>query len=944
MQARLLDGSRMLLRNAVLLAAPLAVLLSATPAIALTPLDSRPGECAVPAGVTIYAAWPSAVPAHQRAAWIDATHLRWKAPARTRAVVLTSADSPADAPRVGAPLEPGLRTVALERMGRPPTVDARFSHVAGDVFALAQGIPARDWSRTLHVVALDADGRVLDATGAQNAGALDAAFAANARDAALGARIDGDATRFALWAPTATSVSLCLLDDRATPETRATSGDPRALSMTMDAASGIWTHTIDADLRGARYAFLVDVVVPGVGLVRNRVTDPYSLGLNADSRESVVLDLDDPATQPEGWADDRRPDTVQGNTDLVVYELHVRDFSRDDATVPAEHRGKYLAFIHRDTAGMRHLKALAEAGLTDVHLLPTYDLASVPERDCATPALPQGEGPAGTGVQAAIGAVRERDCYNWGYDPWHFDVPEGSYATDADDAAARVREFRAMVQALHAADLRVGLDVVYNHTMASGQDRQSVLDRIVPGYYHRLNADGAVETSTCCANTATEATMMAKLMIDSAVIWARDYRIDSFRFDLMGHQPKAAMLELQRAVDTATGRHIHLLGEGWNFGEVQNGARFAQAAQGVLNGTGIATFSDRMRDAARGGRAGDRGEALHAQGWLSGLHHAPNAANADRPRTETEKELRAAEALIRVGLAGTLTEFETFDVDGAVKPLRDFRYGDGPAGYASQPGEVVNYTENHDNLTLFDSNALRLPLATAPHERARAQVLGNALVLLAQGVAYLHAGQELMRSKSLDRNSYNSGDAFNFVDWTGESSAFGLGLPPAWDNEDSWPQMRPVLERADALAPRAEDAAFVNAWTQALLRIRRDSPLLRLDTAEAVQAALRFHPVGGEPGVVVGELDGHALPAAHPAHGQRLVIVLNADPATREVSLPALADGAWALHPALSALMAGTDGVPTDPRLRDASLDAAGRLHAPGRTPLVFVRRTNRDR
>jgi pullulanase-type alpha-1,6-glucosidase len=661
-----------------------------------------------------------------------------------------------------------------------------------------------------------------------------------------------------------------------------------------------------------------------VGLVRNRVTDPYALGLNADSQASVVLDLEDPATIPDGWADDRRPGTVQSNTDLVVYELHVRDFSRDDATVPEAHRGTYLAFTHDDTAGMRHLRALAAAGLTDVHLLPTYDLATVPERDCVVPVLPSEARPDDASVQAAIGAVRERDCYNWGYDPWHFNVPEGSYSTAPDDAASRVREFRAMVQALHKVGLRVGLDVVYNHTMASGQDRQSVLDRIVPGYYHRLNADGGVETSTCCANTATEATMMAKLMIESAVIWARDYRIDSFRFDLMGHQPKAAMLEIQRAVDAATGRRIHLLGEGWNFGEVANGARFPQAAQGVLNGTGIATFSDRLRDAARGGRAGDRGEALHAQGWLSGLHHAPNAANAARPKAETEAELRRAEALIRVGLAGTITDVQTFDADGVVKPLRDIRYGDGPAGYASQPTEVVNYTENHDNLTLFDSNALRLPLDTPRHERARVQVLGNALVLLAQGVAYLHAGQELMRSKSLDRNSFNSGDAFNAVDWTGERNAFGTGLPPSWDNEDSWPQMRPVLARADDLRPRAEDAAFVNAWTLALLRLRRDEPLLRLATSEAVQAALRFVPVDGEPGLVVAHLDGRALPATHTAHGRELVYALNADPAARHAVIGSLGDG-WRSHPTL-------DG------LAEATLDTGGRLSVPGRSVAVFVR------
>jgi pullulanase/glycogen debranching enzyme len=906
----------------------LAALLAASPALALTPIDTRPAECAVPAGVTVHRPWPSTLPAHQRAIWLDAARLRWMAPSETDTVALFSGRGVDLSLERGSKPDGDFRRFALRPEANDLGHDARFSHVEGAVFALASPLPSESWRGALFAVALDAQGRVLDATGVQSAGALDDIFAPKAKDAALGAGVEGGGTQFALWAPTATFVTLCVFDDRVTPETHAQPGDPRALTMRMDPTSGIWTHRIDADLRGARYAFLVDVVVPGVGLVRNRVTDPYALGLNADSRESVVLDLDDAATKPEGWASDRRPDTVQSNTDLVVYELHVRDFSRDDASVPDEHRGKYLAFTHRETAGMRHLQALADAGLTDVHLLPTYDLASVPERDCVVPALPGAEGPANTSTQAAIGAVRERDCYNWGYDPWHFNAPEGSYSTDADDAASRVREFRAMVQALHSAGLRVGLDVVYNHTMASGQDRQSVLDRIVPGYYHRLDAEGRVATSTCCANTATEATMMAKLMIDSAVLWARDYRIDSFRFDLMGHQPKAAMLELQRAVDEATGRRIHLLGEGWNFGEVQNGARFPQAAQGVLNGTGIATFSDRLRDAARGGRAGDRGEALHAQGWLSGLHHAPNAANADRPRADTEKELRAAEALIRVGLAGTLVDYDTFDVDGVEKPLRAFRYGDGPAGYASQPGEVVNYTENHDNLTLFDSNALRLPLDTSREERARVQVLGNALVLLAQGVAYLHAGQELMRSKSLDRNSFNSGDAFNVVDWTGARSAFGTGLPPSWDNEDSWPQMRPVLERAADIAPRVDDARFVNAWTLALLRLRRDEPLLRLAHAKDVQAALRFHRVDGEPGLVVAELDGRALPPTHAAHGRRLAYVLNADPSARSASLDGLRGDGWAPHPALAAVAQSASG---------SRLGADGALTVAGRSVAVFV-------
>ncbi len=230
---------------------------------------------------------------------------------------------------------------------------------------------------------------------------------------------------------------------------------------------------------------------------------------------------------------------MQAATDAVIYELHVRDFSVGDATVRPAYRGKYLAFTLHDTDGMRHLQALAAAGVTDVHLLPVFDFGSVPEQGCVTPAPRAARD--GETQQQAVSAVSAHDCFNWGYDPVHFTAPEGSYATDPADGAVRIVEFRRMVQALHRAGLRVGMDVVYNHTYASGQDRWSVLDRIVPGYYHRLDEAGRVATSTCCANTATEHRMMAKLMLDSAVTWAREYRIDSFRFDLMGHQPRAAM-------------------------------------------------------------------------------------------------------------------------------------------------------------------------------------------------------------------------------------------------------------------------------------------------------------------------------------------------------------------------------------------------------------------
>jgi hypothetical protein len=265
------------------------------------------------------------------------------------------------------------------------------------------------------------------------------------------------------------------------------------------------------------------------------------------------------------------------------------------------------------------------------------------------------------------------------------------------------------------------------------------------------------------------------------------------------------MERLQRAVDRAAGQRIHLLGEGWNFGEVKDGARFFQAAQRSLNGSGIASFSDRGRDAARGGGCCDGpAEVLQRQGWLNGLHYAPNAealTQALAAGSGSREELLRSADLIRGGLAGTLQGYRLRTFDGSVKKLADIDYVGQGAGYASQPGEVVNYVENHDNPTLWDIHLLKLPRDTPREDRARVQVLGGALTAFSQGVAYFHAGVELLRSKNMDRNSYDSGDWFNRVDWTLQDNFFGGGLPPRRENEGLWPAMQPLLADAAALKP-----------------------------------------------------------------------------------------------------------------------------------------------
>ncbi|MFZ2754184.1 MAG: alpha-1,6-glucosidase domain-containing protein, partial [Lysobacteraceae bacterium] len=769
----------------------------------------------------------------------------------------------------------------------------------------------------------DEAGRVLDATALQTPGALDDLYAA-AETATLGVHRYGQpaisedfATRFALWAPTARAVAVCLY-----------SNSTQALPARADDISGVWTLDLPGALHGQRYAFLVDVFVPGVGIVRNRVTDPYSVGLTADSKRSVVLDLDHPATQPAGWSGASRPPALTSPTDMTIYELHVRDFSIGDRTVRPAWRGKYLAFTESDAAGMRHLRALGQAGITDVHLLPVFDLATVPERGCVTPGIPAAA-PDSDAQQAASSAVAAKDCFNWGYDPYHFNAPEGSYATDPDDGAGRVREFRAMVQALHAAGLRVGMDMVYNHTTVSGQAPRSVLDRIVPGYYQRLDANGKVERSTCCDNTATEHRMMAKLMIESAALWAKHYRIDSFRFDLMGHQPRGAMERLQQAVDTAAGRHIDLIGEGWNFGEIANGARFVQASQLSLNDSGIATFSDRARDALRGGGCCDSGEALIAgQGLLSGLHYAPNALNAGKDQRDAL--LRAAD-MARIGLAGTLRNVRMTTSAGEHKRLADIDYAGQPAGYAAQPGEVVNYVENHDNPTLFDILALKLPRDTPREDRARVQLLGASFVAFSQGIAYFHAGMEVLRSKSLDRNSFDSGDWFNRLDWTYTENGFGAGLPPSNDNGKDWALLRPVL--ADpSIKPTPADIAWMRDAFNDLLKIRGSSTLFRMRSATDVEARLSFRNAGPQqnPLVIAAHLDGEGYAGAE---FREILYFINVSPETQTVTLTEERDKTYVLHPVQRVADSALARV-----VREAHYDArSGGFTIPARSAVVYV-------
>ncbi|MFJ2743855.1 pullulanase-type alpha-1,6-glucosidase [Streptomyces sp. NPDC087440] len=752
-----------------------------------------------------------------------------------------------------------------------------------------------------------ANGALLAATGVQLPGVLDATYAANAEKAALGPVFREGRPTLSVWAPTAQKVVLDLAG--------------RKVPMRRDARSGVWSVEGERGWAGKPYVYEVTIWAPSVRkVVTNRVTDPYSTALTTDSARSLVVDLRDPKLAPQGWNGLKKPAAVPLRN-AQIQELHVRDFSVEDRT--ARHPGQYLAFTDTGSQGVQHLRKLAAAGTSYVHLLPVFDIGTVPEKksEQAVPACDLASyAKDSEEQQACVGKVAAKDAYNWGYDPLHYTVPEGSYASDPE-GTRRTVEFRQMVQALNGSGLRTVMDVVYNHTVAAGQSEKSVLDRIVPGYYQRLMPDGSVATSTCCANTAPENAMMGKLVVDSVVTWAKEYKVDGFRFDLMGHHPKANILAVRKALDALTvakdgvdGKAIVLYGEGWNFGEIADDARFVQATQKNMAGTGIATFSDRARDAVRGGGPFDEDPGV--QGFASGLFTDPNSSSGNGSPQEQRARLLHYQDLLKVGLSGNLAGYSFVDSGGRTVTGAQVDYNGSPAGYAAAPGDALAYADAHDNESLFDALAFKLPVRTSAGDRARMQVLGMATAALSQGPALSQAGSDLLRSKSLDRNSYDSGDWFNAIHWEcRDGNGFGRGLPMAADNRPKWGFGKPLLTSVAVGCPEIEGAS---AAYRDLLKIRTTEADFALATAGEVQSRLSF-PLSGKgetPGVVTMRLG-------------ELVVVFNATPGEVRQAVPGAAGRGFGLHP--------VQAQGADPVVKRSSYEASsGTFTVPARTVAVF--------
>uniref|UniRef100_A0A0D9W272 Glycosyl hydrolase family 13 catalytic domain-containing protein n=1 Tax=Leersia perrieri TaxID=77586 RepID=A0A0D9W272_9ORYZ len=758
----------------------------------------------------------------------------------------------------------------------------------------------------LAIASFDAHGNRQDVTGLQLPGVLDDMFAYTGP---LGAIFSKKDVCLYLWAPTAQDVSVCFYDGPA---------GPLLQTVQMKELNGVWSVTVPRDWENRYYLYEVKVYHPSTSQVEKCLADdPYARGLSANGTRTWLVDINSETLKPPCWDElsDEKPN-FDSFSDISIYELHIR---------------------------IRHLRKLSVAGLTHVHLLPSFHFASVDDNKSNWKSVDEAElaklPPGSDEQQASIVAIQEEDPYNWGYDPVLWGVPKGSYASNPD-GPSRIIEYRQMVQALNRIGLRVVMDVVYNHLNSSGPfDVFSVLDKIVPGYYLRRDINGQIENSAAMNNTASEHLMVDRLIVDDLLNWAVNYKVDGFRFDLMGHIMKSTMIKAKSALQSLTrdvhgvdGSKIYLYGEGWDFGEVAQNKRGINASQINMSGTGIGSFNDRIRDAVNGGNP--FGNPLQ-QGFSTGLFLEPNGYYQGN-EADTRRELATYADHIQIGLAGNLKDYVLITHTGEAKKGSEIHTFDGsPVGYTSSPVETINYVSAHDNETLFDIVSLKTPVGLSIDERCRINHLASSMTALSQGIPFFHAGDEILRSKSLDRDSYNSGDWFNRLDFTYETNNWGVGLPPRDKNEENWHLIQPRLENPSFKPSKNHILSVLDNFVN-ILKIRYSSPLFRLSTASDIEQRVRFHNTGPSlvPGVIVmsikdaqNERSGMALLDKNFSY---VVTVFNVCPHEVSIEIHDLASLGLELHP--------VQVNSSDALVKQSTYQVStGRFTVPRRTTAVFV-------
>ena len=504
--------------------------------------------------------------------------------------------------------------------------------------------------------------------------------------------IDRNGYHFCLWSPMADSARVNIYKH----------GQGRNLITTFlldkDEATGTWRATSTDNLMNRFYTFQIKIgdrwldETPGV----------WAKAVGVNGKRAAIIDF--AKTNPEGWGDDRGPQ-VQSITDAVIYEMHHRDFSMHPNS-GIVNKGKFVAMLEEGTlslndqpTGIDHLK---ELGITHVHILPSFDYMSVDETQ-----LPS-------------------NIYNWGYDPINYNVPDGSYSTNPADPYCRIREMKEMIMALHEAGIGVIMDVVYNHT---GITEGSNFELTAPGYYYRQRPDGTYSDASACGNeTASDRPQMRNFIVNSVKYWVREYHIDGFRFDLMAIHDTVTMNQAAAAIKEIN-PSAFIYGEGWMAGSSPLPVEQQALKVNVAKMTGIAVFSDDIRDAVKGhySNEGDRGFASGKPG---------------------------NEETVKIGI-----------VASTAHPQVDYSKGNNAkAPYATSPQQIINYVSCHDDLCLTDKLDISMQGSTED-ERINTAKLAQTIVFTSQGTPFMFAGEEIFRSKQRVHNSFRSPDSINAIDW-----------------------------------------------------------------------------------------------------------------------------------------------------------------------------------
>ena len=514
----------------------------------------------------------------------------------------------------------------------------------------------------------------------------------------------------------------------------------------------------------------------------DEVPDPYAKAVGVNGKRAMVVDLT--KTDPPGWEKDQSP-VLKNKTDAILYELHVRDASIHPSS-GIKNKGKYLGLTETGTKNPEGLSTgldhIKELGVTHVHLLPVFDFHSIDESRLDQPQ------------------------YNWGYDPLNYNVPDGSYATNPYDGVTRIKEFKQMVQAFHQNGLRVVMDVAYNHT---GLTEDSYFNQLVPGYYYRQTKDGKFSNATACGNeTASERYMMRKFMLESVLYWAKEYHIDGIRFDLMGVHDIETMNLISKELHKIK-PDILLYGEGWTAGASPLPDSLRALKKYAYKLDRIAVFSDDIRDGIKGNvfEHKDKGFVCGKAGMEESIKFGI-VASCQHPQVDYSK----------------------------------VNYSKAP--YSAQPWNTITYAECHDNHVLWDK--LAISAKDAPEaQRQDMYLMALSIVLTSQGIPFLHAGSEFIRTKKGVENSFESPDSINAIDWS--------------------------LKRKNN---------YIFYYIKGLIGLRKSNEVFRMVSAKQIQNGIRFK-TGLPEGVVAYELSDKKV---------RFLICLNGT--DKDQTIP-LSDGEW---------------------------------------------------